>query len=140
MAGKFHQLETKFQEQESTLRIFEKQIQDNLNKNSEHPPLTQNALPRTCQAARAANSFLTSGLYWIDPDGSAAGDEPIRVYCNMNTGESHRITNSCKIYSAYPMSYFAGIFSLVLNLSTAIQRFDGSITRQRIANGSRPLR
>ncbi|XP_046632837.1 uncharacterized protein LOC124312378 [Daphnia pulicaria] len=94
LAGKFHQLETKFQEQESTLRIFEKQIQDNMNKNSEHPPLSQNALPRTCQAARAANSFLTSGLYWIDPDGSATGDEPIRVYCNMNTGSTEVLHDS----------------------------------------------
>jgi hypothetical protein len=78
----------KFHEQESTLKNFEKQIQSDMSKNSERPPTPgQNALPRTCQAARVANSFLTSGFYWIDPDGTASGDEPIRVYCDMNTGK-----------------------------------------------------
>lgn len=56
-------------------------------KDSEHPPLGHKALPRTCSTARVANPLLTSGLYWIDPDGPAFGEEPIRVYCNMNTGQ-----------------------------------------------------
>ena len=88
LAAKLHQLETKFQEQESTLKIFEKQIHADLSKNSEHlPPTGQNTLPRTCQAARLANPSLSSGLYWLDPDGTTSGDGPIRVYCNMDTGK-----------------------------------------------------
>ncbi|XP_045033516.1 uncharacterized protein LOC116928447 [Daphnia magna] len=90
LATKFRHLETKFQEQESILKLLEMQQLDNSAKfdikDSEHPPLGHKALPRTCLTARVANPLLTSGLYWIDPDGPAFGEEPIRVYCNMNTG------------------------------------------------------
>ena len=42
--------------------------------------------PKTCYDARASNPSLTSGMYWIDPDGQGRGDEPIYVYCNMSSG------------------------------------------------------
>lgn len=59
---------------------------------SEHIPPGHKALPRTCLTAQLANPLLTSGLYWIDPDGPAFGEEPIRVYCNMKTGKvTHKI-------------------------------------------------
>lgn len=41
---------------------------------------------RTCQEIRAAIPSLSSGMYWIDPDGQGVGDDPIYVYCNMTTG------------------------------------------------------
>ncbi|KZS14837.1 Contactin associated protein 1-like protein [Daphnia magna] len=43
---------------------------------------------RTCQEIRAAIPSLSSGMYWIDPDGQGVGDDPIYVYCNMTTGSS----------------------------------------------------
>ncbi len=87
--GKFHQLETKFKAQESILKSLESDRQSAIAKvdaESENPPPGQRAFPRTCRAALAANPSLPSGLYWIDPDGSASGDDAIRVHCNMTTG------------------------------------------------------
>jgi hypothetical protein len=43
-------------------------------------------MPRTCREARAANPSLSSGMYWIDPDGQGVGDDPIYVYCDMAKG------------------------------------------------------
>ena len=50
----------------------------------------QTAIYRTCHEARAADSSFKSGMYWIDPDGKGVGDEPIRVHCNMTTGNNRR--------------------------------------------------
>jgi hypothetical protein len=44
-------------------------------------------MPRTCREAHQADPSLTSGMYWIDPDGQAVGDDPIYVYCDMNSGK-----------------------------------------------------
>jgi len=41
---------------------------------------------RTCRELRAADPTLTSGMYWIDPDGQGVGEDPINVYCDMATG------------------------------------------------------
>ena len=46
----------------------------------------KNATYRTCREVRDSNPTLTSGMYWIDPDGQGVGDAPISVYCNMTTG------------------------------------------------------
>lgn len=82
--GKFHQLETKLKEQESIVKSLAIKAGDGAD--SENPPPGQRAFPRTCRAALAASPSLPSGLYWIDPDGPASGDDPIRVHCNMTTG------------------------------------------------------
>ncbi len=37
-----------------------------LNKQNSAP---RNVYHRTCHEARAANSSLVSGMYWVDPDG-----------------------------------------------------------------------
>ncbi len=50
----------------------------------------KNSLPRTCRDARAADPSLTSGMYWIDPDGQGVGDAPIYVYCDMAKGNEGR--------------------------------------------------
>lgn len=47
---------------------------------------TKNAMFRTCSEARTADPSLTSGMYWIDPDGQGIGDDPIHVNCDMTTG------------------------------------------------------
>ena len=44
-------------------------------------------LARTCREVRAADPSLTSGMYWIDPDGQGIGDDPIYVYCDMTIGK-----------------------------------------------------
>jgi hypothetical protein len=44
------------------------------------------AVGRTCHELRAASPAITSGYYWIDPDGVGVGDKAIRVYCNMTNG------------------------------------------------------
>ena len=46
----------------------------------------KSATPRTCREVRDSNPTLTSGMYWIDPDGQGVGDAPISVYCNMTAG------------------------------------------------------
>ncbi len=43
---------------------------------------------RTCRETRIADPSLTSGMYWVDPDGLGIGDDPIYVYCDMTTGIS----------------------------------------------------
>ncbi|XP_057373146.1 uncharacterized protein LOC130694024 [Daphnia carinata] len=46
------------------------------------------SISRTCRETRAADPFLGSGMYWIDPDGQAVGDDPIYVYCDMTKGST----------------------------------------------------
>ena len=46
----------------------------------------QIATLRTCLEMRAANPSFSSGMYWIDPDGQGVGDDPIYVYCDMDSG------------------------------------------------------
>ena len=41
---------------------------------------------RTCHETRLSDLTLSSGMYWIDPDGQGIGDDPIYVYCDMATG------------------------------------------------------
>ena len=43
-------------------------------------------MSRTCREVRDGDPSLTSGMYWIDPDGQGIGDGPIYVYCAMATG------------------------------------------------------
>ena len=43
-------------------------------------------MSRTCRQVRDGDPSLTSGMYWIDPDGQGIGDGPIYVYCDMATG------------------------------------------------------
>ena len=56
---------------------------DNSNR---HLHRQHNSIYRTCHEARVANSTLTSGVYWIDPDGQGIGDAPILVDCDMEKG------------------------------------------------------
>ena len=44
---------------------------------------------RTCHETRLSDLTLGSGMYWIDPDGQGMGDDPIYVYCDMETGSIH---------------------------------------------------
>jgi hypothetical protein len=52
------------------------------------------AMPRTCREARLSNPALSSGMYWIDPDGQGVGDDPISVYCDMASGKIILITTN----------------------------------------------
>ena len=49
-----------------------------------------NSMPRSCAEARSADPTLQSENYYVDPDGTNVGDDPIYVYCDMSTG--NRIT------------------------------------------------
>ena len=49
-------------------------------------PSPRVATYRTCRETHLADPSLTSGMYWIDPDGQGVGDDPIYVFCNMTTG------------------------------------------------------
>jgi hypothetical protein len=44
------------------------------------------SIPRTCKEAQSGDPTLSSGMYWIDPDGQGIGDSPIYVYCDMAKG------------------------------------------------------
>jgi hypothetical protein len=50
--------------------------------------IASGAMPRTCREAHLADPSLTSGMYWIDPDGQDVGDSPIYVYCDIVSGYS----------------------------------------------------
>ena len=43
--------------------------------------------PRTCHDLKMLNVTM-SGNYFIDPDGPFAGDYPISVYCDLNSGKN----------------------------------------------------
>ena len=43
---------------------------------------------RTCEEIHYFEPQKKSGDYWVDPDGHLAGDSPIKVYCNMTTGNN----------------------------------------------------
>ena len=43
-------------------------------------------MPRSCAEARSTDPTLKSGNYYVDPDGTNIGDDPISVYCDMTTG------------------------------------------------------
>jgi hypothetical protein len=84
-------------------------------------PLLKGAVPRTCREARAADPSLSSGMYWIDPDGQGGGDGPIYVYCDMTSGKI--------MFSAFEITFIRLVF-----------RIDNDSTQQRIANKCWTLR
>ena len=47
------------------------------------------AIQRTCREIKTADPALSSGMYWIDPDGQGIGDDPVYVYCDMTTGKCY---------------------------------------------------
>lgn len=82
----------KLEQHESFLNILKKEQQ-----NVEHGPITRtqnenqvagknSAITRTCRELKLADPSLSSGMYWVDPDGQNIGDDPINVYCDMDLG------------------------------------------------------
>ena len=55
--------------------------------NSISNAVIQKSIHRTCHEVRTAGPSLTSGKYWIDPDGQGVGDDPINVFCDMSKGK-----------------------------------------------------
>ena len=51
----------------------------------------QKSVHRSCHEMFAADVFLISGFYWIDPDGHGAGDDPINIYYEKTTGKYETI-------------------------------------------------
>lgn len=83
-------LELKVQQQETLLIALQKQC-PTANGASKTVLIDsqlagRSAFPRTCREVRTANLSLSSGMYWIDPDGQDVGDDPIYVYCDMTKG------------------------------------------------------
>jgi len=54
------------------------------SSSSQH--LKSYSMPHSCAEARSADPTLQSGNYYVDPDGTSVGDDPIYVYCDMTTG------------------------------------------------------
>ena len=89
------QLKIKIEQQDSILKDLQHLRQTNRgsklstrNIALENPSIGKSAaIPRTCREARLSNPALTSGMYWIDPDGQGVGDEPISVFCDMISGK-----------------------------------------------------
>lgn len=76
-------LETKVQEQDILLKNY----QSSSRKARQSDNSKKGLDPKTCLEAHNADPSLQSGMYWIDPDGQGKGDNPIHVYCNMQTGK-----------------------------------------------------
>ena len=56
-------------------------------------------MPRSCAEARSADPSLKSGNYYVDPDGTNVGDDPIYVYCDMSTGKHNmNLSFDCRWY------------------------------------------
>ncbi len=51
----------------------------------------RNVISRTCREARLTDPSLSSGMYWIDPDGEGVGDDPIYVHCDMKSGTKKKL-------------------------------------------------
>jgi hypothetical protein len=90
-----NKLKAKIEQQDSILTdLLQNQRQTNeetklFSKNVLLENLTSGksaAMQRTCRETRLSNPALTSGMYWIDPDGQGVGDDPISVYCDMASG------------------------------------------------------
>lgn len=54
----------------------------------------RSSIPRTCLEAHLIDPSLSSGKYWIDPDGQGVGDAPIYVYCDMTSGTTSILHDS----------------------------------------------
>lgn len=94
MEEKVAQLETKVQHQETLITELQRQrladpkpTRDLVETKTKISGKT--SILRTCREIRAADPSLSSGMYWIDPDGQGVGDDPINVYCDMNTGSNY---------------------------------------------------
>lgn len=83
----------RFQQLESLLRSVPLNEEVDVGKSillkdqQQQPTGRANKLYRTCHETRASDPSLTSGMYYIDPDGQDIGDNPIYVYCDMTTGK-----------------------------------------------------
>ena len=64
-----------------------KQLEGKVETQPNPSSTVQKSVHRSCHEMFAADVFLISGFYWIDPDGHGAGDDPINVYCEKNTGK-----------------------------------------------------
>ena len=82
LEGKNVELEAKVKQLEGKVRQLEtRTVQPN------QISTVQKSIHRSCHEMFAADVFLISGFYWIDPDGNGAGDDPINVYCELTTGK-----------------------------------------------------
>ena len=70
----------------------EEEIKTLTNANVNYKPSDWNKdklylMSRSCAEARSADPTIQSGNYYVDPDGTNIGDDPIYVYCDMITGK-----------------------------------------------------
>ncbi|XP_046632041.1 contactin-associated protein-like 2 isoform X2 [Daphnia pulicaria] len=91
----YETLKTRFEEfagaveiQFDRLREEVRQLKTNKasEKNSHTSVTSRGVIPRSCHEARLADPSLSTGVYWIDPDGQGVGDDPIQVNCDMSSG------------------------------------------------------
>ena len=64
-----------------------KQLEGKVETQPNQISTVQKSIHRSCHEMFAADVFLISGFYWIDPDGNGAVDDPINVYCELTTGK-----------------------------------------------------
>ncbi|XP_046633654.1 uncharacterized protein LOC124313031 isoform X2 [Daphnia pulicaria] len=83
--------------------------------------IARSAMPRTCREAHLADPTLTSGMHWIDPDGQAVGDDPIYVYCDMNSG-STSVVHDTKMPLDVGHCAEPGCYSKVINYNATIRQ------------------
>jgi hypothetical protein len=70
----------------------------------------KSAMVRTCRELRATDPSLTSGMYWIDPDGQGVGEDPIEVYCDMTKGKKEN--KQLILFEKSPLIIYAGSTSV----------------------------
>ena len=90
MAEKLVKLEEVVEQQGVLLKILQderKPLARNHRNENVEVAVWKSAIQRTCRETKAADPSLSSGMYWIDPDGQGIGDDPIYVYCDMTTGK-----------------------------------------------------
>ena len=78
-------------EEVAQLKLLEHRV-DALNEKQSttvirnEPTIKSDFVARTCHELRDSDPNLSSGMYYVDPDGPNVGENPIYVYCNMVTG------------------------------------------------------
>ncbi len=88
MKSRFEEFVGAVEIQFDRLREEVRQLKTNkaTEKNSHTSVASRGVIPRSCHEARLADPSLSTGVYWIDPDGQGVGDDPIQVNCDMSSG------------------------------------------------------
>ncbi len=86
MKTRFESIEIQFDRLREEVRLLKTKASEKDLHNTGDVASSKGGIPRSCHEARLADPSLSTGVYWIDPDGQGVGDDPIQVNCDMSSG------------------------------------------------------